>query len=96
MEVVGKLRTETLRGAEKVTALWRQSLGAKVAVALSALLLAVLAFVLMAALARPQAGFTGSTAPQQVSGVFADVNGDGLVDYIVKAEVIVNKGPLGP
>ena len=96
METVGKLRSGTLRGAEKLTALWRQSLGAKVVVVLSALLLAVLAFMLIAALSRPAAGFTGSTDPQQVEGVFADINGDGLVDYIVNAEVIVNKGPLGP
>ena len=96
MEVVANLRGQTTRGVEKVAGLWRQSLAMKVALALSALLPAVLAFALISAWTARAEGYTGSVAPMQVSGVFADVNGDGLVDYIVSAEVIVNKGPLAP
>jgi hypothetical protein len=42
----------------------------------------------------------GSSAPvlptQHISGLFLDVNGDGLPDYIWSGEVIFNPGPLSP
>lgn len=94
MAFVSNVRDTTQRGAEKLSGLWRASLGGKVAVVLSAVLVALLVFSVISALAAPAS--RPSLAPQQISGVFADVNGDGLTDYIVNAEVIVNKGPLGP
>lgn len=96
MESAAKWREQTARGMEKLSGLRRQSLVVKATLALSALLLAVLVFALINAWNPPASGVTSSAAPQQVSGVFADINGDGLVDYIVNAEVIVNKGPLVP
>jgi hypothetical protein len=99
MELVAQLRRFTLLGAEKLSSWWRQSLWAKALLLLSALLVAVLVFALLNALITafatpPLSG--ASLAPQPVAGVFADINGDGLVDYIVEAEVILNKGPLAP
>lgn len=42
--------------------------------------------------------FAGGSAPilptQHISGLFLDVNGDNLPDYIWSAEVIFNPGPL--
>lgn len=29
---------------------------------------------------------------QKVTGVFIDVNGDGMIDYVTSAEVIINNG----
>jgi hypothetical protein len=94
MEVVAHVRSYTLRGAEKLSSLWRQSVLAKGLLLLSALLLALLVFAALNAVLRPAA--VANLTPVTVEGVFADINGDGLVDYVVKAEVIVNKGPLGP
>jgi hypothetical protein len=94
MEVVAHVRNYTLRGAEKLSSLWRQSVLAKGLLLLSALLLALLVFAALNAVLRPAA--VANLTPVTVEGVFADINGDGLVDYVVKAEVIVNKGPLGP
>jgi hypothetical protein len=93
MELVTQLRSATLRGAEKITTVWRSSVPGRVLLVLSAVLLALLIFGVLNALAGP--AVAPSAAGERISGVFADVNGDGLVDYIVNAEVIVNNGPLG-
>jgi hypothetical protein len=94
MELVSSLRSYTLRGAEKISSLWRQSLLAKGLLLLSALLLALLVFAALNALLAPAPA--ANLAPQTIQGIFADVNGDGLVDYVVQAEVIINQGPLAP
>jgi hypothetical protein len=93
MELVAHLRSATLRGAEKITTVWRGSVPGRVLLVLSAVLVALLIFGFLNALAGP--AVAPSATGEQISGVFADVNGDGLVDYIVNAEVIVNNGPLG-
>jgi hypothetical protein len=93
MELVGQLRSATLRGAEKISSVWRGSVPGRVLLVLSAVLLAVVIFAILSTLLTPSAA--PNIAGEQISGVFADVNGDGLVDYIVNAEVIVNNGPLG-
>ena len=40
--------------------------------------------------ATASGGTTMST--QNITDVFIDINGDGLVDYVTKAEVIINNG----
>ena len=39
-------------------------------------------------------GASGGTtmSTQNITGVFIDINGDGLVDYVTNAEVIINNG----
>ena len=39
-------------------------------------------------------GASGGTTmnTQNITGVFIDINGDGLVDYVTSAEVIINNG----
>jgi hypothetical protein len=94
MELVSNLGGFTRRGAEKLAGLWRTSLPGKALLAGSALLVALLVFGVLNAVAAPAT--TPALTSEQVAGVFADVNGDGLTDFIVNAEVIVNKGPLAP
>ncbi len=94
MEKVSTLRGFGRRGAEVLSNLWRKSSVAKALLIVSPVVAALLLFGLFDALAAPAAA--PSLATQNVAGVFADVNGDGLTDFIVNAEVIVNKGPLAP
>ena len=94
MELVSTLRGYGRRGAEKLSSLWRTSSVTKAVLIVSAVVVALLVFGLIDALAAPVTA--ANLATQSVSGVFADVNGDGLTDFIVNAEVIVNKGPLAP
>jgi hypothetical protein len=94
MELVAELRGMAARGAERLSALWRTGTPGKALLVVSVLLMALMGFGLVEALAAPETAPSLTTQP--VAGVFADVNGDGLTDFIVSAEVIVNKGPLAP
>lgn len=64
------------------------------------LLLAALVIVSLAIGAMAGWWFSGGSMPtlptQHISGLFIDVNGDNLPDYIWSAEVIFNPGPLSP